>query len=204
LRKHLIGRAFFLKPSCLLLRGQRFAARCLASMILAAGLACWPQPLLAQQQNNKTSKSFIVWTPMDYYDVSATVGRFLPFGVVGVRDNYPMWSVSGGVPSALGIVELDYGNFRANGVVWHQGSLGLRWDFDIFTAVEGYFGFRSQCDLLQAVKNRAARVSLLHNRRLALKVGRVSTGHRFVPASRRLQVQFEPWAERCMWASALT
>jgi hypothetical protein len=141
LRKHLIGRAFFLKPSCLLLRGQRFAARCLASMILAAGLACWPQPLLAQQQNNKTSKSFIVWTPMDYYDVSATVGRFLPFGVVGVRDNYPMWSVSGGVPSALGIVELDYGNFRANGVVWHQGSLGLRWDFDIFTAVEGYFGF---------------------------------------------------------------
>ncbi|NQZ01540.1 MAG: hypothetical protein HRT45_12830 [Bdellovibrionales bacterium] len=107
---------------------------------LVATLVLASLDVSAQQQRPSGSKSFIGWTAMDYYDVSLTAGRFLPFGVIGVRDNYPMWAIAGGIPSALGIVELEYGNIQGEGVIWHQGSLGLRWDFDIFSALEGYLG----------------------------------------------------------------
>ena len=69
----------------------------------------------------------------------ASVGRLLPFGVVGVRDNYPMWGLWFSHPSEVS--QIEYGFLAANtkGVTWYNLSVGLRIDFDVVKAVQGYF-----------------------------------------------------------------
>lgn len=82
----------------------------------------------------------IIWDSMDYHDVSVTAGVFLPFGIVGVRSNYPMWGALYSHPSVLGQVEYQFYSVRAEGVILYNGGLGLRWDFRLFDALDGFFG----------------------------------------------------------------
>lgn len=98
------------------------------------------QQMLAQNRPRPTNPHGVAWDRMDYYDVSVTFGRFLPFGVVGVRDNYPMWGVMASHPSPLGQVEYQFYSAKAEGVTLYQGTLGLRWDFRLYDAADGFFG----------------------------------------------------------------
>ena len=93
------------------------------------------------QKKAPASNNFITWNNMDYADVSVTLGRFLPFGVVGVRDNYPMWGLNFAHPTVLGSLEWDFYSLRGEGVILYNGGLGLRWDFGVFNAIDGFFGF---------------------------------------------------------------
>ena len=100
-------------------------------------------------KNAGTKRGFIEWNTLDYADVSVSAGRFLPYGVVGVRDNYPMWGLFASHPSPLGLVEYGFLSARGEGVILYNGSLGLRWDFGIFDTLEGFFGFGANAFLYQ-------------------------------------------------------
>lgn len=105
---------------------------------------------LAQaQRGQKLSSNFVEWNTLDYADFSVTAGRFLPFGIVGVRDNYPMWGLFAAHPSPLGLIEYGFLSARGEGVILYNGSLGLRWDFGIFDVLEGFFSIGGNYFLYQ-------------------------------------------------------
>jgi len=82
----------------------------------------------------------IEWSDHNYMDASLTFGRFLPFGIVGVRSNYPMWGVMFSHGSVLGQVEYQFYSAKAEGVTLYEGAFGLRWDFRLFDAIDGFWG----------------------------------------------------------------
>ncbi len=103
---------------------------------------CFTSEVLAQstQSQRTVNSQGITWDSMDYYDASLTFGVFLPFGIAGVRSNYPMWGVMFSHPSVLGQVEYQFYSAKAEGVTLYSGVLGLRWDFRLFDAIDGFFG----------------------------------------------------------------
>lgn len=128
-------------------RKRLFSFLILCLLLFYSGLA------LSQAQKGKEtsggSKNFIGWNTLDYADVSVSAGRFLPFGIAGVTDNYPMWGIFAAHPSVLGLVEYEFLSARGEGVILYNGTLGLRWDFGIFDALEGFFGFGANYFLYQ-------------------------------------------------------
>lgn len=117
-------------------------SRAFAKFIFVIGLFYLPQTLFAQGANagKKANPKGVTWDSMDYYDASLTFGVFLPFGIAGVRSNYPMWGAMFAHPSVLGQVEYQFYSAKAEGVTLYSGVLGLRWDFRLFDALDGFFG----------------------------------------------------------------
>ena len=54
-----------------------------------------------------------------------TVGTFLPYGIFGVRDQYPMWGFRFGHPFRIWRLEWGFLNANAKGVTWYSGSLSV-------------------------------------------------------------------------------
>jgi hypothetical protein len=105
-------------------------------MLIGLSTQAW-----SQGNNGRPSNpNGVAWDTMDYYDATVTFGRFLPFGIVGVRDNYPMWGVMFSHPSPLGLVEYQFYRAKAEGVTIYSGVFGLRWDFSLYDAIDGFFG----------------------------------------------------------------
>lgn len=113
-----------------------------AKLIFVMGLLYLTPNVWAQgaQSEQKVNPNGVTWDTMDYYDASLTFGVFLPFGIVGVRSNYPMWGAMFSHPSVLGQVEYQFYSAKAEGVTLYSGVLGLRWDFRLFDALDGFFG----------------------------------------------------------------
>lgn len=118
------------------------AVKVLAKFLFAAGLLCLGSKTWAQgsQNQRRINPHGVTWDTMDYYDASLTFGVFLPFGITGVRSNYPMWGAMFAHPSVLGQVEYQFYSAKAEGVTLYSGTLGLRWDFRLFDAIDGFFG----------------------------------------------------------------
>lgn len=80
----------------------------------------------------------LVWQDSEKYDFSLHAGPFLPFGIVGVRDNYPFWGMSFSHPTSFTRIEYTLLHGRAKGVKYYNGALSLRFDFQALDYLQGF------------------------------------------------------------------
>lgn len=93
------------------------------------------------------SSSFGFYIETDYNieakpEIAPVFGVFLPFGVVGVRDSYPMIGLYYS-NKAFTAPKYEIGLFSANakGVSFYTGSLGYKIDAKLYETLEGFLNF---------------------------------------------------------------
>ena len=81
----------------------------------------------------------IKYTNQPYYQMGFTVGQFLPFGIIGVRDNYPWHGVHFSHPTRLTYIEYMLLSSNAKGVTYYNGSASFRTDYTAYDIDNGFF-----------------------------------------------------------------
>ncbi len=62
--------------------------------------------------------------------VSAFAGRFLPYGIFGVRDTYPYWGILYGHTMPIFDPEYSFTSIMAKGVVFYSGAISIAFTMD--------------------------------------------------------------------------
>lgn len=95
-------------------------AAILLFVILLYSFSSWPAEPVAEEKD-KPSR----------WDWGASVGTFLPYGIVGVRDEYPSWAIQAAHPFKGLILEYQYLGINAKAVTFHNVSVAFRFDGDM-------------------------------------------------------------------------
>lgn len=95
--------------------------------------------IFAQTEEVKQFKRPINYVEVEHYEIGLSGGSFLPFGIVGVRDQYPSAGIWFSHPTAYGGIEYMLNSINAKSVTYYNGVLSLRLDFKAFDYADAYF-----------------------------------------------------------------
>ncbi|OFZ18556.1 MAG: hypothetical protein A2Z20_10545 [Bdellovibrionales bacterium RBG_16_40_8] len=86
-----------------------------------------------------SAESFIKYDKDKNLKFSSLVGTFLPFGIVGVRDNYHFWNVAFSHPTRVTRIEYSLNTFNTKQVHLYNLAVGPRIDYKAFDSFHGYY-----------------------------------------------------------------
>ncbi len=130
----------------------------------------------------------VVYSKRPYWQAGFTAGRFLPFGIVGVRDNYAFTGAHLSHPTRVGYLEYMLLSGNSNGVTYYNGSASVRIDYTAYDIVDGFFtmGFS-----LHTYKRRSTRLQEFDFVNVTgIHAGFGFTGHIVGPIHARADLKF--------------
>ncbi len=91
------------------------------------------------QENPEGNESAINFIDTEHTDFGVQAGTFLPFGIVGVRDQYPSWGAWYSQQTGYGGLDWGANAINAKGVKFYNGYLSLRVDFKAYDFIDAFF-----------------------------------------------------------------
>ncbi|MCB9025029.1 MAG: hypothetical protein H6625_01820 [Bdellovibrionaceae bacterium] len=99
---------------------------------------------IAQINEDTTANEIVNYADSQFYEMGGQMGNLLPFGISGVRDNYPLVGILYSHPTVYGNLEYILSSAKAKGVSWYEGLLSLRIDYTVYDFFSGYFRLGAQ------------------------------------------------------------
>lgn len=112
---------------------QNKASRVLMLLLLILGIVSTTSNSIAQDESSETT------LPKKYSELNLMAGTFLPYGIYGVRDNYPALWLRYGHNMGSWRIDYTFHYINAEGVTWYSAAIGAGGIVDLYESLRCAF-----------------------------------------------------------------